>query len=79
MGQEVDFTTLEKVSGSYVSSVLSALEIPFGQAPLAVQEAVSRIVDLAQLRALLRQAILAASLEEFAASLSGAGNGHHGS
>jgi predicted transposase YdaD len=56
--------------------VLSALEIRFGHAPMAVQEAVSRTEDLTQLRALLRRAILAASLEEFAAGLDG-GNGHH--
>jgi len=37
---------------------------------------VNRIEDLARLRALHRQAILAASLEEFVAGLSEDGNGH---
>lgn len=55
--------------------VLSALEIRFGRAPVAVQEAVNRTADLEQLRALQRRAILAASLEEFAAGLA-EGNGY---
>ena len=56
--------------------VLSALEIRFGLPPLAIQEAVNRIEDLARLRALHRQAILARSLEEFVAGLV-EGNGHY--
>ncbi len=49
--------------------VLAALEIRFGTLPVALQEAIQRIGDLTRLRALHRQAILATSLEEFAASL----------
>jgi predicted transposase YdaD len=55
--------------------VLAALEIRFGRTPLVVQEAVNCIEDLTRLWMLHRQAILAASLEEFAADLEN-GNGH---
>jgi hypothetical protein len=55
--------------------VLATLEIRFGHAPAAAQEAVNRTEDPARLRALHRRAILAASLAEFVAGLSD-GNGH---
>jgi hypothetical protein len=66
----------EGLVASAREGVLAALEIRFGVAPLAVQEMVNCIEDLPQLRALHRRAILAASLEEFAAGLV-EGNGHH--
>ncbi|OIO91164.1 MAG: hypothetical protein AUK03_11725 [Anaerolineae bacterium CG2_30_64_16] len=56
--------------------VLSALEIRFGSTPIAVEGTVNHTEDLARLRTLLRRAILARSLEEFAAGLV-EGNGHH--
>jgi len=66
----------EGLVASAREGVLAALEIRFGVAPLAVQEMVNCIEDLPQLRALHRRAILAASLEEFAAGLV-EGNGNH--
>lgn len=57
------------------ASVLAALELRFGPAPASVTAAVNRSEDLARLRALLRQAVLAGSLAEFTAALAD-DNGH---
>jgi len=56
--------------------VLAALEVRFGAASLAFRETMERIDDLAKLKRLHRQAILAASLEEFTHHLTTEGNGH---
>jgi len=57
-------------------NVLTVLEVRFGAMPLLIRETVERIDDLVKLKRLHLQAVLAASLEEFAQVLATEGNGH---
>jgi predicted transposase YdaD len=62
--------------GGMRENVFTVLEVRFGATPLRIRESLERIGDLAKLKQLHRQAILAASLEEFAQVLATEGNGH---
>lgn len=51
-------------------NILTVLEVRFGETPLFIRERLQQTDDLAQLKQLHRQAILAASLDEFIRKLS---------
>lgn len=54
--------------------VLTVLEVRFGVTPLLVRTAIERMNDLAKLKHLHRQALLAMDMEEFARHLAAEGN-----
>jgi hypothetical protein len=60
---------MEERTHSRRQSVLEALDLRFGPIPDGLRDSLEAIADPEKLRALLRAAIVADSLESFAASL----------